>query len=147
MRCLNCGREVAPNLRNLRRGQGGCFRCGTDYGDLPAKVYLIHNSHLRAVKIGITNSYGSRLQKYPGWELLRVIDVSTGTEAASIEAMVLRAWRLHLGLKIKLKREDMPMKGYTETADEAGVEVALQILDSQFKVHIKEPVSRSNRSP
>jgi len=39
------------------------------------------------------------------------------------------------------------MKGYTETVDEAGVEIALQILDSQFKVHIKEPVPRSNISP
>ena len=27
-RCLSCGEEVSPKLKNLQRGDGGCYKCG-----------------------------------------------------------------------------------------------------------------------
>lgn len=128
VRCIQCGHESTPMYRSIAKGQGACFRCGTDYGDLPAHVYLVHDPARRVVKVGITNAHANRMKDYEGWSVLELILLGTGREAAQIEAEVLRCWRFELGLPPKLTREEMSSKGYTETADDAGLEAALSIL-------------------
>lgn len=128
VKCVLCGRISRPQYANIRKGQGGCFRCGTDYGDTPAMVYLFHNQKLKALKIGITNISAHRLSIYKSWSLVRLIEAPTGKQAAMLEADVLKSWR-DMGLPEKLTREQMPGKGHTETADEAGLADALQIFD------------------
>lgn len=80
------------------------------------------------VKIGITNARAHRMTKYSNWKVVEMLKTSTGNEAARIEAEVLRYWRVEMGLKIKLTRDQMPDKGYTETADDVGLNAALAIL-------------------
>ena len=129
VRCKTCGHESTPQYSNILKGQGGCFRCGRDYGNMPAFIYLVHHRAQRVIKIGITNQHAHRLKKYPGWNLVDTIRMNTGNEAARIEAEILRCWRIDLGLDTKISRGQMPNKGYTETADEAGLEAALRILE------------------
>lgn len=126
--CRTCGKQSTPMYRSIAKGQGACFRCGTDYKDLPARVYLVHDAQHRVVKVGITNATAHRMTKYSSWKVVAFIETSTGNEAARIEAEVLRHWAVELELKPKLARSEMPDKGYTETADEAGLEAALAIL-------------------
>ena len=148
VRWLSCGHESTPLYCNILKGQGGCFRCGRDYGEKPAIVYLFHNKEKHLIKIGISNQYGSRLDKYAGWERIEVINLNTGKEAAIIEAEVLHLWRYKLGLGIKATDESMPHGGYTETADDAGLEAAVQILNKYKNIpswaHLREMVSISN---
>ncbi|MBI4228510.1 MAG: hypothetical protein HY693_02185 [Deltaproteobacteria bacterium] len=88
VRCLNCGRESTPTYANISKGQGGCFRCGTDYGKLPAHVYLVHDEKHSVVKIGITNARAHRMTKYSNWKVVEILKTDTGNEAARIEAEV-----------------------------------------------------------
>ncbi len=134
VRCLTCGHESTPQYRNILKGQGGCFRCGREYGNLPAFVYLVHNKVQHVIKVGITNIHAQRLRNYPGWLLIASIETKTGKEAASIEAEVLRCWRVEHGLEIKMPKSEMPGGGYTETADEAGLDAALRIL-RKYKIN------------
>lgn len=136
--CTQCGLEVAPRLASLLKGQGGCRRCGMRYEDAAAIVYLFHHQEFKALKIGITNKHGYRLQKYPGWDLARVVETETGREAQYLEKLVLRSWRIEMGLKPFLQRTDMPDKGWTETAHESGLDQAVKILD-EFKKHRVKP--------
>lgn len=128
VRCLNCGRESTPLYSSIAKGQGACYRCGKDYGELPAHVYLVHDEERGVVKIGITNAHAHRMSKYKNWEVVEMLKINTGNEAARIEAEVLRCWRLEMGLKAKLIQNQMPDKGYTETADDVGLTAALEIL-------------------
>jgi len=59
--------------RNISKGQGACFRCGSNYGDMPANVYLVHDQNNRVVKVGITNAHAHRLTQYPGWKIVEVV--------------------------------------------------------------------------
>lgn len=133
VRCKTCGGKSKPQYKNILKGQGGCFRCGSDYGDMPAFVYLVHHKAQRVIKVGITNQHAHRLKKYPGWTLVDTIRTNTGNDAARIEAEILRCWRFELGLDIKISRGQMPNKGYTETADEVGLEASLRILE-KYKI-------------
>ena len=126
--CLKCGLEVNPAANALLKGQGGCWRCGSRYDDDAAVVYLVHNISLQAIKIGITNEHAHRLTKYPGWEIIEKKLLDTGKQAKELETAVLGHWRLQLGLKPKLTREQMSMKGWTETVDEIGLESAIEII-------------------
>lgn len=128
VRCCTCGRESTPMYRSIAKGQGACFRCGTNYKELPARVYLVHDEKRRVVKVGITNARAHRMTKYANWTLVALVETSTGEEAAQIEAEVLRHWAVELKLRPKLTRGEMPDKGYTETADDIGLEPALAIL-------------------
>jgi len=128
VRCLHCGRESTPTYASISKGQGGCFRCGADHGDLPAHVYLVHDEKRSVVKIGITNARAHRMTKYSNWKVVEMFKTSTGNEAARIEAEVLMCWRVAMGLKVKLTRNEMPDGGYTETADDIGLDAALVIL-------------------
>lgn len=120
--------------RSIVKGQGACFRCGKDYGDLPAHVYLVHDPKRKVVKVGITNIHAHRMTKYRGWNVVEFIRFPTGREAARIESQVLKLWRTDMGLPPKLGRQEMPDKGYTETADEAGLKAALKVL-KQYKIY------------
>lgn len=129
VRCMRCGRESTPMYSSIAKGQGACFRCGTNYGNEPAHVYLVHDLKRKVVKIGITNIHAHRMKKYQNWETVKFIRVGSGNEAAKIEAEVLKKWRIEMGLSPALSREEMPHKGYSETADEAGLLAAIEILN------------------
>ena len=135
VRCPRCGGESTPMYRSIKKGQGGCFRCANDYGDAPAHVYLVHDSSRGVVKIGITNEHAHRMTKYSNWNVVEFFRVPTGRLASDIEAEVLRKWRTDLGLPPKLTRNEMPDKGYTETADEVGLNAALCILEKHKHAH------------
>lgn len=128
VRCLRCGSQSMPTYNSIKKGQGGCFRCGTDYGELPAYVYLVHDHARKTVKVGITNEHAHRITKYAGWEVVEMIKLTSGREAAKAEAEVLKFWRVEMGLLPKLSRQEMRAKGYTETADDAGLDAAVKIL-------------------
>ena len=129
-KCLKCGMEVSPMTSNMLKGQGGCWRCGRNYKEDECKVYLVHNSKLKAIKVGISNRHGTRLNKYPGWKLIIVRYLSKGKFATDLESKVLGHWRLELGLPPKLTRKEMPMKGWSETADDTGLESARRIIEN-----------------
>jgi recombinational DNA repair protein (RecF pathway) len=118
VRCLKCGRTTTPSYSAIKKGQGGCFRCGTNYDDFPAHIYLVHDRVRKVVKIGITNEHAHRMKKYGGWDVIEFYAVATGKEAARIEAEVLLKWSTEMGLKPKLTRFELRSGGYTETADE-----------------------------
>lgn len=134
VKCLSCGRESTPMYASIAKGQGGCFRCGRDYGDKPAYVYLVHDSAREVIKVGITNVHAHRITKYGGWKVIELIPTATGREAARIEAEVLGLWRLNMNLQPKLTRQELKGGGYTETADESGLEAAIAMLQ-RYKPH------------
>ena len=128
VRCLRCGHKSSPTYGNIAKGQGGCFRCGTNYGDYPAHVYLVHDLRRKVVKIGITNEHAHRMKKYGNWNIVEFFPVATGKEAAKIEAEVLLKWSTEMGLEPKLTRFELRSGGYTETVDESGLQAAIDIL-------------------
>ncbi len=78
VRCFRCGGESTPMYASIKKGQGGCFRCGKDYGGAPAHVYLVHDSSRGVIKIGITNEYAHRMSKYVNWNVVEYFLVPTG---------------------------------------------------------------------
>ncbi len=78
VRCKCCGHESTPMYGNIAQGQGACFRCSKDYGDLPAHVYLVHDPERKVVKVGISNIHAHRMTKYPGWDVVEFIRFPTG---------------------------------------------------------------------
>jgi formylmethanofuran dehydrogenase subunit E len=42
VRCKTCGHESTPRYDSILKGQGGCFRCGREYSELPS---LLQNEH------------------------------------------------------------------------------------------------------
>jgi hypothetical protein len=129
-RCLKCGRTVAPCYTTIKRGGGGCRWCansGFKSGE-DALVYLITHPGYAAVKIGITDAEGSRVNKHRqrGWEVLATVNVP-GEAALAIEAEILSWWRVDLGLGPYLGRQEMPQGGWTETVDSMEINVASTI--------------------
>jgi hypothetical protein len=128
--CLKCANEVAPAPAALFNGQGGCYICGRSYKFSPALIYLIHNKNLKTIKIGITNKNAHRLTSYSGWDQIRLIPFKTGKDALQLESAVLELWRIKLKLPIKLNKRDLKQGGYTETADEKGLNEAIELMDN-----------------
>ena len=129
-RCLKCGRTVMPCYSTIQRGGGGCRWCansGFKSGE-DAVVYLITHPAIGAVKIGITDTEGSRVNKHRkrGWEVLATVNVP-GQVALAIEAEILNWWRVDLGLGPYLSRQEMPQGGWTETVDSMEIDVASTI--------------------
>lgn len=106
-RCLRCSKIVTPCYSIIQRGSGGCRWCRNSgfKAAEDAVVYLITHTDLRAAKIGITDSSGSRLKKHStrGWQVLCSVTVP-GERALLIEAEILEWWRGELALPAYLDR-------------------------------------------
>jgi len=129
-RCLKCNRIVSPWYSTIQRGSGGCRWCrnsGFKAAD-DAVVYLITHPGFGAVKIGITDSSGSRLKKHTtrGWQVLCTIAVP-GERAMLIEAEILNWWRGELALSAYLGQREMSQGGWTETVSAEEVDLAVTI--------------------
>lgn len=60
VRCRTCGAPGAPTLGSIRRGQGGCYRCGRR----KANVTMRHDAETAA---GVMREAGLEpLEPYPG---------------------------------------------------------------------------------
>jgi hypothetical protein len=120
-RHMPCDPEVTARLSKIRRGEGACRHCARYGFNLlnPAVVYVLHNSALGAVKVGITGGE-ERTAKYVrnGWTLLQATGVATGAAAGAIEQAVLRRIREEMSLSHFLTAEQMGAQGgWTETFD------------------------------
>jgi hypothetical protein len=118
---MPCDREVTARLSKIRRGEGACGYCARYGFNLlnPAVVYVLHNSALGAVKVGITGGE-ERTAKYVrnGWTLLQATSFATGAAAWAIEQAVLRHIREGMALSYFLTPEQMGAQGgWTETFD------------------------------
>lgn len=116
--CVRKGHPCAPRLANLIAGQGPCHFCAKRgyKTDLPGTVYLLINSELKALKIGIYNDT-KRLKRHlgRGWRLLRSRDYFNGQHALDVEGCIKILWFDELGFKLGCAREHVPQGGYTET--------------------------------
>ncbi|MET7981677.1 MULTISPECIES: hypothetical protein [unclassified Streptomyces] len=117
MQCLTCDTVMVKALQ----GAGGCRRCrpfGTNHV-LPALVYVLHQPHLNAVKIGITNIGTTRLAEHRrnGWSTVRTQYFAFGADAWDVEQTVLNRLRNELGIPPYLSADQMRRGGATETAD------------------------------
>ena len=133
MLCTVCNNEIKPELYNLKRGQG-CWFCADSnkkYDENIGRLYLIHNHKENIIKVGITNESGNRMKKYnQDWKIIRYIQFSKGKTAYKYEKKVLNKWRNDLNLPIALSRDTrLLMDGYTETANESGLDDAIKIID------------------
>jgi hypothetical protein len=129
-RCLKCNKIVSPCYSTIQRGGGGCRWCrnsGFKAAD-DAVVYLITHTDLRAAKIGVTDSSGSRLKKHGtrGWQVLCTVAVP-GEHALMIEAEILYWWRGELGLPPYLGPQEVTQGGWTETVGAEEIDLALTI--------------------
>jgi hypothetical protein len=129
-RCLKCNKIVTPCYSTIQRGSGGCRWCrnsGFKAAD-HAVVYLITHPGFQAVKIGVTDSSGSRLKKHRtrGWQVLCTITVP-GERALFIEAEILDWWRGELALPAYLGPQEMKQGGWTETVSAEEIDLALTI--------------------
>jgi hypothetical protein len=129
-RCLKCSKIVTPCYSTVQRGSGGCRWCrnsGFKAAD-DAVVYLITHTDLRAVKIGITDSSGSRLKKHStrGWQVLCTVAVP-GERALLIEDEILDWWRGELALPAYLGPQEMKQGGWTETVNAEEIDLAVTI--------------------
>ena len=131
-KCLKCGSIVYPKYNDLSQGQGGCSNCadyGLNYTD-KGFIYLITNSILGAHKIGIANSYKSRVSddrmynhKKHGWETYKTRSFSKLRDAFLVEQKIIKWLRLEVGLPIFLSDDQMPQGGWTETVDASEIDL------------------------
>lgn len=113
-KCLNCGEVSFKRLYSLNhKGSMGCVHCSERI--LGTYFYLIHNSELRAFKVGVGGQRRLDDHRWQGWAVVDVWDLVTPVEAYSLEKNVLTFVREEWGLPQWLGREDMPQKGATET--------------------------------
>ncbi|MFI6689695.1 hypothetical protein [Streptomyces sp. NPDC050485] len=113
---------MTPALGSVRYLGTGCRYC-SPYGiDLsaPALLYVLHYRLARAVKVGITGltTKYDRLGAFErdGWEVFRTAHFETGTQAFTVEQLVLRRLRDDLGIPAYMNAAEMPHGGATETA-------------------------------
>ena len=138
-RCNTCKREVQPSYNRIQSGKGGCTYCTKDSGfksSEPSMVYLIDNTNLGAIKIGIANIPTKRLQHHlrNKWSILNTIEVS-GSLAQKIESKVLQWWRKELNIPYYLSEHQMPQGGFTETASiESLIKIGISIEDIWIKI-------------
>jgi len=129
-RCLKCNKIVSPCYSTIQRGSGGCRWCRNSgfKAAEDAVVYLITHTGLRAAKIGITDSSGSRLKKHVtrGWQVLCTVAVP-GERAMLIEAEILDWWRGELALPAYLGQREMKQGGWTETVSAEEIDLAVTI--------------------
>ncbi|MEV0354377.1 hypothetical protein AB0H88_52290 [Nonomuraea sp. NPDC050680] len=89
---------------------------------MPGTVYLLINTEIQALKIGIYND-PKRLGRHTirGWTLLRSQSYADGQHALDVEGCIKILWFDKLGFKLGCTREQMPQGGYTETVSLAEV--------------------------
>jgi hypothetical protein len=124
-RCHKCGNVKTPRYSSIKAGQGPCGDCSVNGFkiDQPAIVYVIANTSLNALKVGVANS-PRRLREhgFRGWSPLEVdgtplvLEAPSGRIALEVEKEVLRWLRGTLGLGPCLTRSQVPQGGHTETA-------------------------------
>lgn len=141
---LNCGNSVAPTLKQIKAGKGGCRYCanwGFNYGDL-ANVYLITHNAFGAHKIGISNPNKDKSvdritrHKKNGWQVVKVWNFKDGKSAHNIETEVFRHLRKVLSIGPYLSKSDMTHDGHTETIN--AQEIEIQSLIEIVEVKIRE---------
>ena len=114
------GHEWKTDL--ITRRKSGCPSCAK-YGfkaDQPAFLYLLKNSKLKALKIGITNKKTTRLQDFQktGWELLVAKEFDIGHQARELETVLKRVLDLNISKSGYVERSEMGrLGGFTETAE------------------------------
>lgn len=92
-----------------------------DDPEAPANLYLVRNSQLRALKIGVTAYARMDAFEADGWDVLRVWRFAAGYDALEVEERVLDRWRNVFSTGAATTRDDMG-SGYSETIrDGAGV--------------------------
>ena len=137
VRCKSCGLEWAVDPTSLWRGNG-CPRCadfGFDHSG-QTLLYLIRSGPVG--KIGVTNDSpdqpSMRLREHAqkGFEPVAVWRFETGTEALTVEDVVLNWWRNDL----KLDPVAAEVAGSTETVrlDEVSVEEIIKFVQTNIRV-------------
>ena len=128
-KCSKCGKLVKPAYSNVLQGSG-CIFCNRDGGTWDSKkpgyLYLIHHSHLNALKIGITHQLqlkkGRMADHYRnGWALMNSLAFSQAIDAFEIEQQILDFFQEE-GLQPFLKPDDLPQGGWTETVDASEID-------------------------
>ena len=139
--CLVCGLVGFPMLGNIIVGQGGCTNCQNSFNyHEPSFFYVISNSKLNALKIGIGNSTitkNNRLKKHEKykWKAEYVFDFENGFLAYEFEQTLLKYLRNKLRLLPHLTRVDMPQGGHSETMDVKKIPL-VKLLDLVRKNHL-----------
>jgi hypothetical protein len=117
---LICNKQVSPRLASVRKlsGCSFCAKYGFDSAS-PAFLYLLVNSSLKAIKVGITGTKTTRLKSLinrKGWKLVHKYSFETGAEAKLVEQIVLNWWREELLAEIALTPKDSGLLGgWSET--------------------------------
>ena len=134
--CLRCGSIVTPRYANARNGHRGCEQCAPFGRDrnVATTVYLLRNTTLGAVKVGVTNTGSERRYQAHGaaWEIVQTWELDDGHTADNVEIAVLAYWRDECGAPEGCTREEMRADGHTETAPAAwpGVEATRSRIEA-----------------
>lgn len=143
--CLSCGEIVQPRWSDLNRGQGGCSNCA-DYGlnyTKPGYLYLMINSHFKAGKIGIGNSYkgnsgDDRIKRHEkqNWKLVCKHDFQKLSDAYHVEQKIIKWLRTQISLPIFLNPDDMPQGGWTETFETNLIDINIIVkkIENEFRI-------------
>ncbi len=116
--CLVCDWRWSTKLKNVRQGHG-CPACAGRFDpSAPTDLYLMANTYLGAVKIGVARVGVDRIDQHErhGWTVVFIWSFDTGAEARDIEQTILDSWRTVEGLPDGVSADDMPQNGSTETA-------------------------------
>lgn len=109
--------KAAVSSRTLGRGCSSCAKYGYKI-DMPAMLYFIENSTLRARKIGITNIGTTRIEGFvkQGWKIVHTIESQEGALIRELETSLLDWIRGDLKLPRFLGSEEMGRQGgWSET--------------------------------
>ena len=121
--CNDCGKRNDISYSDVAGGHG-CRYCNNRFfKDKPTMVYLMNNSALKALKIGITLRKPAKMKrgKHPrlrehersGFRVVRTWNFDTGEPAWNIEQEVLRHWREELNAPQFVTAEQMCHHGRT----------------------------------
>jgi hypothetical protein len=128
-------------LSGIKAGQGGCVYCSRAniIHEAGSTVYLIHESKLGAMKVGVGNVRRIEAHSKKGWAVLRTWEFETVQLAYKAEKALLTHVREELGLPEYLDKSTMPQGGYTETfsaddfSDYSATKLFQELLD-QFNL-------------
>jgi hypothetical protein len=121
--CDSGHKWVAPVHRRTSNGAHnptGCPDCA-EFGfkpNLPAYLYLLENTKLQALKVGITNTGTTRVEAWrkAGWEVLHLFEFEFGYQAKLVEGEFHRWRRYVANLPDYLNPSDVGrLGGWTET--------------------------------
>jgi hypothetical protein len=121
-KCMRCGNFTYPRFADVKYGVrcSTCTEVGMNYSQ-PSHFYIMTNSALQSIKVGISNddSRRNRIKTHEenGWFLFRRYDFPSGKEASDLENAVLHWIRKIKRLPIHLNSELMPHGGFSETVD------------------------------